>query len=158
MANLKFILVVLFGILSTVSASAMTNFPVADIQLNGKSYRLEIADNAHRKTQGLMFRTTLAPDAGMLFVYDEPQQLNIWMKNTLIPLAVLWLDEQATIIDIRILYPCRTQHCPSYGPQQQSQYVVELHPTAYRLFKAGDSLSGIKQWHTQLANTHRNKN
>ena len=126
---------------------AETGFPQVDFELNDRIYHLEIADTLERKTRGLMFRTELAKDSGMLFVYDKPAYLNIWMKNTLIPLTVLWLDERARIIDIKNLYPCRSQQCPSFGPSQPSQYVIELHASESAHFNLGDKLTRVTQWH-----------
>lgn len=93
-----------------------------------------------------MFRQSISRDAGMLFPYEYPVNLNIWMKNTLIPLGVLWLDGQARIIHKQILQPCRTSNCPSFGPDQNSTYALELHPEEIGRFKIGQQLEAIRDW------------
>lgn len=139
-------ILIILSLLLTGSCSAYQSFPSVDLNLKGKIYRIEIADTFERKSQGLMFRQSIERNAGMLFPYDAPVKLNIWMKNTLISLAVIWLDEQARIIDMNILQPCRTPGCPSFGPLQSSMYVLELHPAEMGRFKIGDQLSSIRGW------------
>ncbi|WP_112310057.1 DUF192 domain-containing protein [Pseudogemmobacter bohemicus] len=62
-----------------------------------QSFVVEIADTAASRARGLMYRETLAPDAGMLFVYDSPRRAEFWMKNTLIPLDIIFADAQGRV-------------------------------------------------------------
>jgi hypothetical protein len=136
----------LLSLVLFTSCSADRAFPVVDLTLNGKLYHIEVADTQNRKSRGLMFRESIKRNAGMLFPYDSPVHLNIWMKNTLIPLAVLWLDDEARIIYREILQPCRTANCPSFGPEQRSMYALELHPAELDRFKVGEQLEAILDW------------
>ncbi len=62
-----------------------------------ESFAVEVADDADERAQGLMFRPALDPASGMLFVYDAPRRVNFWMKNTLIPLDLVFADPTGTV-------------------------------------------------------------
>ena len=64
------------------------------------NYRIEIADTPHLKSLGLMYRASLPERQGMLLLNDEPAHMNIWMKNTFIPLDIIYIDEDGYIVKI----------------------------------------------------------
>ena len=76
--------------------------------------------------QGLMFRESLDEKAGMLFVFPNDTVHGFWMKNTLVPLDMIWIDKNLTIIDIQTAEPCKTETCPSYIPSGDARYVLEI--------------------------------
>ncbi len=94
---------------------------------DGTKVTVEVVDTEATRQRGLMFRTSLAPDAGMIFVFEAVGFYPFWMKNTLIPLDMLWLDPGARVVSIaRSVPPCKTDPCPSYSPDADALYVVEL--------------------------------
>lgn len=126
--NLPFILIciIAFCIIGIKDMHADENFIKITFP-NGKIIKTEIADNDQKRAYGLMFRKNLPYEAGMLFIFDEEDFHSFWMKNTLIPLDILWLDK-----DMRILYyfanvpPCKSDPCQSYKPLFKAKYVLEV--------------------------------
>jgi uncharacterized membrane protein (UPF0127 family) len=113
---------------------------------NGNVIRAELAASPADQQRGLMFRTELPSDCGMLFVFPAPGNRPFWMYHTLIPLDILWLDAGRRIVFISAeTPPCPSENgenCPSYGGEQPAQFVLELGAgTAARNgLKAGDTL------------------
>ena len=77
---------------------------------------VEIAANGHARTVGLMNRPRLAPDAGMVFLFDGPVSGGFWMKNTLIPLSIAFWDDTGRILEVLDMTPCREDPCRVYFP------------------------------------------
>ncbi len=107
---------------------------------------VEIADTPPKRQRGLMFRETLAPNEGMIFLFEEPGFYPFWMKNTLIPLDMLWLDERGRVVSIaESVPPCEADPCPSYPPTAGTSalYVVEVVSgfTRQHNVKVGDVLT-----------------
>ena len=121
-------------------------FESVTLTLQGREYHLQVARSSKQKSHGLMFREQLAPDQGMLFVYHRAGDYRIWMKNTLIPLTVIWLDDDTEVVEIRLLQPCRQVSCPSYGAGSPARYILELHADEYHRFQVGDRLPMVRNW------------
>ncbi|MCU0255790.1 MAG: DUF192 domain-containing protein [Vicinamibacterales bacterium] len=88
---------------------------------------VEIAVTDAERQRGLMFRERMAPNEGMVFVFDQDGTYPFWMKNTLIPLDMIWVDRDYRIVDIaHSVPPCKADPCPSYGHKGSATYVVEV--------------------------------
>jgi uncharacterized membrane protein (UPF0127 family) len=113
------------------SAAAATPTPPAGarVQLpSGAIYRVELARTAEEMAQGLMFRESLAERSGMLFLfpYDDDAH-KFWMKNSLIPLDIIWLDANGKVLFVSAnTPPCRADPCPNYGPDFAIATVLEI--------------------------------
>lgn len=70
------------------------------IEIGGKQYKVELAETEAEKEEGLQGIKNLPDDQGMLFVYDKPQTVGFWMKDTLIPLDIIFIDEDQEVISI----------------------------------------------------------
>jgi uncharacterized protein len=98
----------------------------ADLRQDGiqARFRVEIADDEAERSKGLMFRESMPSFAGMLFVYDTPKNAVFWMKNTLIPLDMLFLDQSGAVIRIISAAEPLTTSPRDGGPGVQ--YVLEI--------------------------------
>ncbi|MBN2095759.1 MAG: DUF192 domain-containing protein [Candidatus Aenigmarchaeota archaeon] len=89
-------------------------------------YALQIADTPELRSKGLMFRDALGEKEGMLFIFEREEKWSFWMKNTLIPLDIIWLDSNLSVVEVITALPCREEFCPSYAPKRAARYVLEL--------------------------------
>ena len=86
----------------------------------------EIADTPEEITKGLMFRESLAEGEGMLFVFSDSAPRVFWMKNTLIPLDMVFISDEMEIIRIHQAIPCTADPCPLYMSERPAKYVLEV--------------------------------
>lgn len=94
--------------------------------INKEKIEIEIAQTTEERKNGLMFRENLCKKCGMLFVFKEEAPLSFWMKNTLIPLSMIFIDADLNIINIENAEPCETELCPSYKSKKPAMYVLEI--------------------------------
>jgi uncharacterized protein len=87
--------------------------------------RVEVADNVFERARGLMYRRALGVNRGMLFVFPEEQRLSFWMKNTLIPLSIAFIDSERSIVDIQDMKPLDDEP-PGYVSDEPAKYALEV--------------------------------
>ena len=97
------------------------------VELKGHRYTIELAEDDATREYGLMNRTEMADDHGMLFVFPNDEPRAFWMKNTKIPLDMIFIDKDRKVVSIRHdAPPCVTERCPAYMSNGPVRYVLEL--------------------------------
>jgi uncharacterized protein len=138
---------VVFAILIVVSLGFIINkknntLKTGSVVIDENKFNVEIADTQSEREKGLMNRTHLDKNAGMLFVFPAPDIQTFWMKNTLIPLDIIWIGDN-TIVEMTTLQAESKNNTPQYTPKNPANYVLELNSgTAIKYhFKVGDKVS-----------------
>lgn len=118
------------GLLALLLASAAcSNTPRHHwVEVGAQRFSVEVADDFDERARGLMFRDTLPPDHGMLFVHAREEPLAYWMKNTRIPLDILYFDANRRLVSIQKRVPACSagDRCPNYPSRGPAKYVLEL--------------------------------
>ncbi len=129
---------VLVAIVWSLSACAGARQPW--VELGNQRYAIEIADDDDERARGLMFRDALASGSGMLFIHDAEEPQAYWMKNTKIPLDILYFDnERKLVAQQRDVPPCSLgDGCPSYPSDAPARYVLELNAGEAARLKLAD--------------------
>lgn len=119
---MRFLLCMLMLVACTACASGESS-----VELGGKSFSVEIADTQEKQALGLMFRDSMPDDAGMIFIFPNEAPRSFWMKNTRIPLDIMYFDKDLKMVSISAdTLPCRVSRCPSYPSSKPAMYVLEL--------------------------------
>ncbi len=105
------------------SAGQSSGLPVVPIQLGHNTYQCEVASDAPTRQQGLMHRKSMPEDHGMIFIFDYEEVLYFWMKNTLIPLDIVYLNRDGKVVAIRQMKPLDES---SVGSHEPAQFAIEL--------------------------------
>lgn len=138
-----FIARVSFACASLLCAVAVqAEMPRVELAAGIHRIQAEVAHTEAQRQQGLMHRTFMAVNQGMLFVFPQPQRVCMWMRNTFLPLSVAFLDDQGKIINIADMRPrTDTTHCAD----APARYALEMNQGwfAAKGIAAGASLSGL---------------
>lgn len=132
-----------------LSAAASTLRRVTFLPANA-TIMAEVADTEQMRQRGLMFRTHLGEDKGMIFYFDQTGYHAFYMYNTRIPLSVIFLNENLRIVDIQEMGPClelNPSACPVYTPSAACKYVIEVNPGF--VLKHGIKPGGMIKIHKQ---------
>lgn len=117
--------------------------PVIELRVRDARVFAEVAATPEERSLGLMFREALAPDSGMLFVFESERPARFWMKNTFIPLSIAYIDSVGTIVNLCEMQPGDTvTRYPSSGPVR---YALEVNAGWFleRGIKPGDTVKGL---------------
>ena len=116
----------LLPLLLALSACASARTPW--VEVGGERFQVEVADDDAERARGLMFRDAMADDHGMLFIHDRQEPQAYCMKNTRIPLDILYFDRDRRLVSQqRDVPPCSAgDRCPPYPSRAPAQYVLEL--------------------------------
>lgn len=88
---------------------------------------VEIADTLDERTKGLMFRETMPKESGMFFIFEEESEKSFWMKNTLIPLDMIFIDAGYKVVSIaKNAQPCKGDPCAVYPSVKPAKFVLEV--------------------------------
>jgi len=117
-----------FALLASCLVSGCAGASQPWVEVGGQRYGIELADDDAERARGLMFRDAMANDHGMLFIHDAEEPQAYWMKNTKIPLDILYFDDGRKLVaQQRDVPPCSLgDACPSYPSDAPARYVLEL--------------------------------
>jgi len=127
---------------AVASAQGAAALPTVTLTINAQKITAEVASTPQQRATGLMHRFSLQQDHGMLFVFERPEPLSFWMKNTFIPLSIAFLDATGRILNIEDMVPqTETMHW-SKGP---ALYALEMRKGWFleRGIRAGDRVEGV---------------
>ena len=122
------------AVLAAVSLTATAgggSLAPASLRLDGVPFRPELALTSAQQQRGLMYRKR-APADGMLFVFSRPTSGGFWMKNTLVPLTIVFFDSAGKSVRKLTMTPCRKDPCRIYAPGREYRYALELRATDER--------------------------
>jgi uncharacterized protein len=137
-------LLYIFLLLAGAAPAQQPPLPTVTLGAGMHLIHAEVADRDASRTYGLMQRTTLAPNGGMLFVFEERDLHCMWMKNTLLPLSVAFIDERGAILNIEDMQPLtEDSHCAA----RPARFALEMAQGwfAARGIRAGSRLRGLDQ-------------
>jgi len=128
--------------LASLAALADVTFKTSSVKVGSHPLKVEVAADDPQREQGLMYRKSLGREEGMLFIFDEPAYHAMWMKNTLIPLSVAFIDRNGVILNILDMEPQTLDSHMAAGP---AVYAIETNKGWFedKKIKAGDKVTGL---------------
>lgn len=132
------VLLLLIATPRSLLAKTEIQFEKKKISIQGKIITVELADNEEKSQLGLMYRTKLNENEGMLFVFDDESVKKFWMKNTFIPLSIGFFDRNKTLVDVQDMEPVKSElqtNIPSYESKKPAKYALEVTRGWYKKHK-----------------------
>lgn len=128
-----------------LSTEVRPNFKKQKIQIGTKTLFVEVAKTPAESAYGFMFKKSLRPNEGMLFIFESERPLSFWMKNTFVDLSIAYIDAKKTIIDLQDMDAAQSElqsHFPSYPSAKPAQYALEMKRGWFKAnnVKLGDKL------------------
>lgn len=117
---------------------------IIELEIGGVTLQAEIANDALSRSNGLMYRKSLPEFRGMLFVYNDPDRLRFWMRNTWIPLSIAFLDDDGTILQIEDMRPKDESHTLS---KEMVRYALEVNQGWFERkgIRVGDTIRDFEE-------------
>lgn len=140
----KHVVAALGGLFMATAVLAQQAMPSIELTAGFHRIEAEVAATDQNRQTGLMQRKSMAPQHGMLFVFPQPNTYCMWMRNTLIPLSVAFLDDEGKIINVEDMQPqTEDNHCA----RRPARYALEMNLGWFsqRGLKAGVRLNGIEK-------------
>jgi len=117
-------------------------FPATTLNIGVHLIKAEVAVSDEQRAQGLMFREKMAPNEGMVFRFPETRHICMWMKNTLLPLSVAFIDEKGRIINIEDMQP---QTLNAHCAKKPARFALEMNQGWFRQknIRSGLQVTGL---------------
>lgn len=136
-----YLALVFFILFNSNNSFSYSNYKKIDLEINKNKVHAEIADTEQSRAQGLMFRSKLDPNSGMLFVFDQSGMPCFWMKNTPLNLSIAFITEQGVITNIE---PMQAQSLKSHCPTAPIRYALEMEQGWFEgKAQSGDQVHGL---------------
>jgi uncharacterized membrane protein (UPF0127 family) len=135
-------LLLLWGVVNCVHAGVK----MIPLYIGSAKFTVEVAETEEEQMKGLMYRTHVPDDFGMLFIHEEEGYRSMWMKNCFVSLDLVFLNKNKQVVDMYInVPPCKTEPCDTYPSRIPAQYVLELRANRAKELnlKTGDTVTFI---------------
>lgn len=138
----KYYLFIIVALITVVIAYFFIPKHTPTVTINKQIFKVELAETNAARSAGLSNRDQLDKDTGMLFVFPEPGIYPFWMKNTKIPLDIIYINE-GLIVEMITLPAETSDNTPEYTPEQKANYVLELGAGSIQKYnlKVGDAVT-----------------
>lgn len=121
------VLAIAATIFLTFEVPATKQNPQNSVCINNKCFYVDLAVTFAEQEKGLMYKEKLEENKGMFFIYKKEDIYSFWMKNTLIPLDIIWINKDNKVVYVnKNSQPCRQVICPSINPNLKAKYVLEI--------------------------------
>ena len=115
-----------FSFAQTLFAPVSDNVKYGSVCFKNKCFQVELAETKMQREKGLMNRQVLGDNNGMLFIFEKDDIYPFWMKNTLIPLDIIWIDSNGVVVFIEEnVEPC-VDNCSIFKSDREAKYVLEI--------------------------------